>query len=86
MLDGLDMLKKFDYRVPPEFTNEFMMISDTFINPFTWLMKKIKGPAYKSPKFENTKALLKDDTDEQNQLPDPTVAASPTIIDTYIVS
>ncbi|KAK1384394.1 hypothetical protein POM88_022129 [Heracleum sosnowskyi] len=75
MIAGLDMLKKLDSRVPAEFVEELGKVSDTFLRPFTRLMKKIKGPAYKHPKFENIKAISLDDITQDSQPPEPTVAA-----------
>lgn len=61
------MLKQLDSRVPPEFVEELGSISNTFLTPFTRLMKKIKGPAYKPPKFENIKPLSLDDIPQWSQ-------------------
>ncbi|XP_074355333.1 uncharacterized protein LOC141694693 [Apium graveolens] len=67
MVVGLNMLKQLDARVPPEFMEEFGRISATFLTPFSRLMKKIKGPAYRPPTFQNIKpdfiAPLADDFD-----------------------
>ncbi|KAL8125379.1 hypothetical protein AgCh_012895 [Apium graveolens] len=67
MVVGLNMLKQLDARVPPEFVEEFGRISGTFLTPFSRLMKKIKGPAYRPPTFQNIKpdfiAPLPDDFD-----------------------
>lgn len=57
MVAALDMLKQLDSRAPVEFLEDLGKISDTFLTPFTRLMKKIKGPAYKPPTFENIKPL-----------------------------
>ncbi|XP_074342819.1 uncharacterized protein LOC141680513 [Apium graveolens] len=67
MVAGLNMLKQLDARVPPEFVEEFGRISATFLTPFSRLMKKIKGPAYRPPTFQDIKsdfiAPLADDFD-----------------------
>lgn len=57
MVAALDMLKQLESRAPVEFLEELGTISDTFLTPFTRLMKKVKGPAYKAPKFENIRPL-----------------------------
>ncbi|KAL8089564.1 hypothetical protein AgCh_039148 [Apium graveolens] len=67
MVAGLNMLKQLDARVPPEFVEESGRISATFLTPFSRLMKKIKGPTYRPPTFQNIKsdfnAPLADDFD-----------------------
>lgn len=66
-----------DSRVPPEFIEEIRSISKSFLTPFTRLMTKIKGPAYKPPKFENIKPLESDDIPHQYQPYEASVAAIP---------
>ena len=77
MVAGLNMIKQLDARVPAEFSGEFAQISETFLTPFTRLMKKIKGPAYRPPTFENIKSLSVEDITDHSQPIPHTVSAIP---------
>ena len=61
------MVKQLDARVPAEFVEEFVGIAQGFVTPFTRFMKKLKGPAYKAPRFQNIKLSEEDDTTQQSQ-------------------
>lgn len=60
LLPGLEVMKKLDDRVLAEFAEEFAFIAHGFLSPCTRLMKKIKGPRYTPPVFQNIKLPLVD--------------------------
>lgn len=48
-------MKRLDQVVPAEFVEQFGDIAQGFLTPCTRLMKKIKGPRYTPPVFQNIK-------------------------------